>query len=116
MPLLLKQKKKLKSLKTKNSSSKSRGKEKEGENSTSEHSDGSENNFRYENTKSSSKEPENSKAEDSHAKRMGALEKLLEAIANQSELQEGGGRSYPVEWNPAPYPHRLKGTDSTHLL
>ena len=68
--MLDKQKKKPNSPKTKPFSSKSRGKVKEGENSTSKHSDGNENNFGYENLESSFEELENSKAEDSHAKRM----------------------------------------------
>ena len=59
------------------------------ENSTSEHSDGNENNFEYENLESSSfEEPENS--EDNHAKKINELEKRLEAISNQSNLQEVG--------------------------
>jgi len=66
------------------------GVKKESENSTSEHSDDNENNFGYENPKSS-KEPENSKAEDSHAKRMSELKKC-----------------YSVEWDAASYPSRFK--------
>ena len=46
------------------------------------------------------KKLENSKAEDSHVKRMSELEKYLEAIANQRGLQEVGlVRPYPVEWD-----------------
>ena len=52
--LLDKQKKKTKSSKTKTSSSKIKDKEKKGENSTSELSDGNENNFGYRNPESSS--------------------------------------------------------------
>jgi len=89
--LLLDKQKKPKSPKTKASSSKSRGKEKEGENSASEHSDGNENNFGFEDPVTSSEEPENTDAEDSHAKRMSEFEKCLKAITNRSELQEVGG-------------------------
>jgi len=57
----------------------------EDENSNSEHSDGNENNFGYENPKSSSsEEPKNS--EDNYAKKMNELEKWLEAISNRSNL------------------------------
>jgi len=52
--LLKKPRKKTKSLKTKASSCKSKGKEKGDENFISEHSDGNENNFGYENPESSS--------------------------------------------------------------
>jgi len=66
--LFKKSKKKTKSLKTKPSSLKSKGKE-EDENSTFDHSDGNENNFRYENPESSSsEEPEDSEVK--HAKKM----------------------------------------------
>jgi len=99
----------LKSPKTKYSSSKSRDIEKEGENSTSKDSDGNANNFGYENPESSSKEPENSEVEDSHAKRMSELKKCLEAITNQNELREMGVvRPYPIEWVTSPYPPRFK--------
>jgi len=106
--LLGKQIRKPKSSKTGASSNKNKGKE-EGENCTSEHSDGNENNFGYENPESSSEEPENSEAESNNAKRMSELEKRLEAIANRSELQEVGVvRTYPVEWDVAPYPPKFK--------
>ena len=65
-----------------------RGKEKEDGNSTSEHFDGNENNFGYENSKSSSEEPDNSKSEDNHTKKMNEIEKCLEAITNRSDLQK----------------------------
>ena len=52
--LLKKLKKKTKCPKTKAYSRKSKSKKKEGENSISKHSDGNENNFRYENPESSS--------------------------------------------------------------
>ena len=88
-------------MKTKASSHKSKSKEKEDENSTSEHSDGNENNFGYENPEfSSSEEPKNS--EDNHAKKMNELEQRLEAISNRSNLQElRVVRPYPVEWDSA---------------
>jgi len=87
----------MKSPKTIASPHKSKAKEKKDENSTSEHSDGNENNFRYENPKSSSfEEPENS--EDNHAKKMNKLEKRLEAISNRSDLQKVKVvRPYPIE-------------------
>jgi len=87
--LLKKSMKKTKSPKTKASSHKSKGKKKKGENSISEHFDGNENNFWYENPESSSsEEPENS--EYNHAKKMNELEKCLEAISNRNNLQEVG--------------------------
>ena len=106
--LLKKLRRKTKSPKTKASSRKSKGKEKENENSTSEHSDDNKNNFEYENSESSSsEEPENS--EDNHAKKMNELEKHLEAISNQSNLQEiGVVRPHPVKWDSALYPPRFK--------
>jgi len=78
------------------------------ENSTSEHSDGNENNFEYENLESSSfEEPENS--EDNHAKKINELEKRLNAISNRSNLQKVRVvRPYPIEWDSAPYPPRFK--------
>jgi len=104
--LLKKSKKKTKSPKTKASSYKSRGRE-EDENSTSEQSDGNENNFGYENHVSSSEESQNS--EYNHAKKMNELEKGLEAISIRSNFQEVGVvRLYLVEWDSAPYPPRFK--------
>ena len=114
--LLKKSKKSLKTPKAKASSSKSKGKEKEGEYYTSEHSDGYEDNFRYENLESSSEEPENSEAEDSHAKRMNELEKCLEAIANQSDLQEvGGGQAISDGVGCFSLPSQVQGTNSANL-
>ena len=92
--LLEKQKRKPKNSKTSASSSKIKGKE-EGENSTSEYCDGNENNFGYENPESYFEEQDNSETEDNHAKRMNELEKHLEAIANQSDLQDWGGQTLP---------------------
>ena len=107
--LLDKPKKKMKILKTKASSSKSRDKMKKGENSTFEHSNGNEDNFRFKNPKSSYEEQENSENESNHAKRMNELEKRLEAIANRSNLQQVGVvRPYPIEWDAPPYPSRFK--------
>ena len=88
--LLKKLKKKMKSPKTKASSRKSKGKEKKNENSTSEHCNGNENNFGYENLKSSSFEELENSEEDNHAKKMNELEKRLEAISNRSNFQEVG--------------------------
>jgi len=87
------------------------GKAKKGENSTSEHSDGNENNFGYKNPESSSEETENSEAgaEDNHFKRMSEIEKCLEAITHRGNLQEVGVvRSYPAEWDVVPYPPKFK--------
>ena len=78
--LIEKLKKKLESLRPDCSSSTGKGKKK-GENSTFENTK-DENNFEYKIPKSSSKEQDNSKAEDNHVKRMNALEKHLEAISN----------------------------------
>ena len=110
MTLLLERLKKApKTPKAKAAPSKSKGKEKEGKNSTSEPSDWNENNFEYENLESSSEESQNSETEDTDAKRMSKIEKHLEAIANQSKLQEiGVVRPYPEEWDDAPYPLRFK--------
>jgi len=83
---------------------------KEGENFTSEHSDGNENKFWFEDPESS-EESENSKAEDSHAKRMSELKKYLEVIANWSDLQKVGlVRPYLVEWDATSYTPRFKAS------
>ena len=89
-------------------SSKSKGKEKMDENSTSENT-GDENNFGYENSKSSSEEQENSENKDNRAKMMNELEKCLEAIANQSYLQKMGiVWPYLTLWDSVFYPPRFK--------
>jgi len=103
----------MKSLKTKASFHKSKGTEKADENSTSKHSDGSENNFGYENPESSSSE-KSENSEDNHAKKMNKLEKRLEAISNRSNLQEVGVvRPYPIEWDSASYSPRFKAPNCT---
>ena len=113
--LLDKQKKKPKSLKIKASSSKSKSKEKEGENFTSEHSDGNENNFEYENPESSSEKSENSEAEDSHAKRMSELKKCLEPLQIDANFKKWGWSGY-TWWSGMLLPTlQVQGTDSAHL-
>jgi len=88
-------KKKTKKSKAKGSSSK--GKEQEGEDSMSEKTE-SENNFNFEPPKSSFEEEGSAENRDNHSKRMDELEKCLEAIANQSNLQETEIiRPYPDE-------------------
>ena len=86
----------------------------EGENSTSEHSNGNENNFGYENPKSSSEEPEN--LEDNHAKKMNELEKRLEATSNRSNLKEVEViRPYPVGVGLSSLSFQVQGTKYARL-
>ena len=58
---------------------------------------------------SSSEEGCSEHSEDPHLKKMKELEERLEAIAYRGDLHDVGLiRSYPVEWDSAPYPPRFK--------
>ena len=104
--LLKKLKKKSKGPKTKASSCKSKGNKRKDENSTFEHSDGNENNFRYENHESSSEESENSK--DNLPKKMNSLRNAWRLSQIKAIFKKWGGQTIPIEWDLTSYPCRFK--------
>ena len=102
---LLKEKKKPKG---RTPSKKSKGKRKEWESSFSANTKNEEHS-NSEPPKSSFEEEDNSENESSHSRRMSKLEQCLEALANRGGLQDVGIiRSYPAEWDTAPYPPKFK--------